>query len=1050
MKDVIQSCTPGEPDNIFTQIKVLRAFGGGKSGAFVYEVEPTSGWSSEPIYGVERGKKYILKVYAGAYKDSQIHDHRPFREVYALCKLSKLVSSGREDGFTRIYKYGCVEPRYWAEGGVAVPKNIRNYGECLYVLMDKAPGAPLMDIDVNRLNNEQRLGILLRLLSLLQTLRKVFGDMFEHVDFHPDNIMIDLGKCSERSFTVTGREGTKRYVVKCPYITIIDFDLVQSNKFEQEYLRAHTVRHTTNLRNFIMEVPKRQLGVPERTFTWVLKWMGMINTGKLLDLIKSLRIRNSDINNWLAIAVTLTATARDRKRVNTCSDAISCVVNNPQLFAEFLEPRGTRPPPTGHLRPIDLSAGEPFDITTYIPIKLLDSNIYGQVFKSWEQLNRKVYEKHHHYVDLDRLVLSYTMVLRGAAGRHGIVIVREKREGAPSIPIVTMGPMGNMRIDIGLKPSGNYVNLVFERGLMLDVNLRYVTSALAGAVVGSLGGLLGGGTREDNVFVRILKGMSNYFVKDVMKTIKKLTVDEPPHTEFVRHNLNIQNIKIYLDKEPNAPPGLQDYVVVELYFNANDSRALSGILATAYRADAIQWNGKRNLYVYKHRVPMGDDVHACQQWFKKPKEEMMKKCSAEIAKIWVSLLGVVGATLIATYGNDLANSFQAKLILHDGDQTVLVRDYPYKNLGVTDFINKGQAYILVEKLIRGIIEGAIGFMEVTGAISNYMQGNVNMADAYVDRYIRREVSKRLERRVKSADEMLRVVERENAKLEDYKAQLRDAMDRFPELKEKIGERDMKIIRSDNVLEKAKRTNDASGKRLTLDKEHLEGIEDIIREQEQPIVMLLEAIKEESPRYAEAISYAGFPSPASSHGSGSSVSLVSRPDLESIEGRGRDVAGRAVALVPEAHRHAVEGAMGRFSFNPSDIHASTIRENIFNENIRKSKVQKMQEHKDRFKKMGQEKFSPMRSGLEKRRDASIAAARNARLAARRKTMPPARGDAEMGSSLAAASPTAGSSPMAGRRMTRSQAARALKATTRKFEGKQGGRAKRRGTIGSARW
>ena len=217
-----------------------RSFGGGKSGAFVWQIKIKSENNKDFKFGKNRLPAYakkskgdtmaIMKVYIDAFRpttggvekeDGKASDYvvnrtRPFREVYAQCLMS-----GRKG-------YNCLLDVFTVGWGTLSDKLFQSiderdelYGKKIYQLKERkfykdfeetekeyfrslkknhqvlvmvttnSCGIPLMNVKINQMSPSMLLGSWLELFSVWQWSTRRMGEEFSHWDFHPDNIFVD-------------------------------------------------------------------------------------------------------------------------------------------------------------------------------------------------------------------------------------------------------------------------------------------------------------------------------------------------------------------------------------------------------------------------------------------------------------------------------------------------------------------------------------------------------------------------------------------------------------------------------------------------------------------------------------------------------------------------------------------------------------------------------------------------------------------------------------------------------------------------------------------
>jgi hypothetical protein len=211
-------------------------------------------------------------------------------------------------GFPNLFESGCV---LW------------NGEKCPYVIINKMQGTVLTKLNVNSLTPEIRLGIALQLLRLLGEAKAKLGPHFQHFDLHPDNIFVDLDHCADDDFVLDGIK------FKCPNVSIIDFDLVHSDKFSgsSSFSKDLLPEQVAKLRGPVT--------IPERTINFTLKWLGPSKTSDLLGKLRLVKY-TTDIRNWLAIFAVL-VDGVDGGDFRICEDPIECIESNKRYFVKYLK-----------------------------------------------------------------------------------------------------------------------------------------------------------------------------------------------------------------------------------------------------------------------------------------------------------------------------------------------------------------------------------------------------------------------------------------------------------------------------------------------------------------------------------------------------------------------------------------------------------------------------------------------------------------------------------------------------------------------------------------
>lgn len=303
-----------------------RLLSGGKSGAYLFTVE----YKQDPK---PAKTTYVLKLYPDGYERATgdetadtlraVQNERPFREMLTLCKMS-----GTE-GFPRVFDRGCARfPTKWMK---KVPKDMATV-VAPFVVMSTARGVPLANLNLSLLTTAQATAIAMSLLALLLTARARMGNSFEHFDFHPDNIFIDMD-CTGAGAVETD-EAPKRppLRVSCPQVSLIDFDLVRADEtFAGLPQFAAVLPEQTAKRN------AKVVPVPERTLEFALRWLGELKARVVFQA--AALIPNTDMRNWAVIVESLFAGKAGVVPRQLCKDVTDCVLKNYNMFSAFMPGR---------------------------------------------------------------------------------------------------------------------------------------------------------------------------------------------------------------------------------------------------------------------------------------------------------------------------------------------------------------------------------------------------------------------------------------------------------------------------------------------------------------------------------------------------------------------------------------------------------------------------------------------------------------------------------------------------------------------------------------
>lgn len=182
--------TQGPP---LSDYMVVRTYGGGKSGAIIFEIQHHTSSDEEPM---------VLKIFTDAYNEHGEQDsERPHREISTICRLSgkpgytKLVSSGKVDATElREALKSSLGRNPDDEGRTKIQKQISKLPEnklVAWMITSKANGTELLKLDLVK-HDKFLLGGLMQIIACYTTAVNTIGDGFGHYDFHPDNIFVDV------------------------------------------------------------------------------------------------------------------------------------------------------------------------------------------------------------------------------------------------------------------------------------------------------------------------------------------------------------------------------------------------------------------------------------------------------------------------------------------------------------------------------------------------------------------------------------------------------------------------------------------------------------------------------------------------------------------------------------------------------------------------------------------------------------------------------------------------------------------------------------------
>lgn len=165
--------------------------------------------SVQIVKHIKTGTNAILKIYKNLIYNQYEKDTKPLREIYTT-----FVMSGTE-GFPLLYDFGKLIDS--------------NDHEHLYLITEVISGQTLADIDIRQFDSNQLAAILLQLLNLLFVARNKLGT-FNHNDFHPRNIFIDIKKSYLSKIDFINYISSRTLF---PKVSIIDFETSISNRYKK-------------------------------------------------------------------------------------------------------------------------------------------------------------------------------------------------------------------------------------------------------------------------------------------------------------------------------------------------------------------------------------------------------------------------------------------------------------------------------------------------------------------------------------------------------------------------------------------------------------------------------------------------------------------------------------------------------------------------------------------------------------------------------------------------------------------------------------------------
>lgn len=279
--------------------EMLRAFGGGKSGAYVFLVRDK-----------KDQKEKVLKLYVLGL-NNKIGD-RDDREIFTTCTLSGI------QGLPIVYDYGKT---YFVNGSPFWKQFTDNFIKCVdqrdslkphyllnnakYLVTSLSPGKTLDSVDLFSFKDHELIAILHQLLVIFSNINKKMPN-FIHNDLHPGNIFIS----SDKDYEVFLKCQDGDVYIKGPKVNIIDFDI------------SITPEQPNNI------AKSRQLFgdylVQEAVMILLTKILGITATAKIIEHTKQIRRSlgakiNDDIRLWYIYKMlieTIIIYRRDTKNQN--------------------------------------------------------------------------------------------------------------------------------------------------------------------------------------------------------------------------------------------------------------------------------------------------------------------------------------------------------------------------------------------------------------------------------------------------------------------------------------------------------------------------------------------------------------------------------------------------------------------------------------------------------------------------------------------------------------------------------------------------------------
>lgn len=265
--------------------KILRSFGGGKSGAYVFLVRDRF-LTTEEIFNKPKDHddpnddKKSLKVFKlyGLEVFNAIQD-RAKREIFTTCALSGTI------GCPKVFEYGTTHYKarspFWGDFEKTYIKCVGTnkwkfepyqlYNNAYFVVTSISPGATLDGSDINLFKLQPQ-----QMFSIIYQLKEIFSNIYKkiptfiHNDLHPGNVFIDIHETYQDWVTMTTKESS---LVMGPKVNIIDFDLVVSTEYPENLAKG---------REKLRVLPQEAL------LKLLMKWFGTNNTWTILDITKDI------------------------------------------------------------------------------------------------------------------------------------------------------------------------------------------------------------------------------------------------------------------------------------------------------------------------------------------------------------------------------------------------------------------------------------------------------------------------------------------------------------------------------------------------------------------------------------------------------------------------------------------------------------------------------------------------------------------------------------------------------------------------------------------
>jgi hypothetical protein len=215
--------------------------------------------------GRDTGNDLIVKVYLDAFDTmGNMVNEKPFRELYGQCVL------GGYPGFTCTSCFGLAHwPEKWVEGSNQwLPGQHPDF--VMYTMATVPKGKKLDEIRLNEMEPSFLMGLGLEIIACWQRAGKIMGDSFAHFNLSPKNIFVNT--TTEARIPIVW---AKDITIKFPQVTIVDFELMTSDKFP----------YLTDDHRKIVNEGIRSLMTDDLT-TFIMRWLPLEAAGSWIFLLQ--------------------------------------------------------------------------------------------------------------------------------------------------------------------------------------------------------------------------------------------------------------------------------------------------------------------------------------------------------------------------------------------------------------------------------------------------------------------------------------------------------------------------------------------------------------------------------------------------------------------------------------------------------------------------------------------------------------------------------------------------------------------------------------------